>query len=96
MKKTIIIIGILFGFLSTSIIADGKGLYSSLGCTACHGNAGISSSPIYPNLAGQKSVYLVKQLKDFQSGARKDPTMTAFSNMVAGKEKEISDYLASL
>lgn len=44
-------------------------------CVACHGQNGISAAPIWPNLAGQKEAYLVKQLKDFRSGARKDPVM---------------------
>lgn len=48
-------------------------------CAGCHGPKGISVSPMYPNLAGQKEAYLVKQLKDFKSGARKNPTMSAMA-----------------
>ena len=44
-------------------------------CAGCHGAAGISMIPMYPNLAGQKETYLAKQIKDFKSGVRKDPTM---------------------
>ena len=36
-------------------------------CAACHGANGISIAPMYPNLAGQKEAYLVKQLKDFKA-----------------------------
>lgn len=46
-------------------------------CAACHGATGISTVPLYPNLAGQKDLYLVKQLKDFKTGTRKDPVMAA-------------------
>ncbi len=46
-------------------------------CNACHGAKGISTQPIYPNLAGQKEAYLVKQIKAFKDGIRKDPTMNA-------------------
>ena len=53
--------------------AAGKG--KSVMCAACHGAAGISAVPTYPNLAGQKEAYLAKQLKDFKSGKRNDPTM---------------------
>jgi cytochrome c553 len=35
-----------------------------------------------------------KQLKDFQSGARKDPTMSAMAALAAGKEQAIADWLA--
>jgi cytochrome c553 len=48
-------------------------------CAGCHGPKGISVAPNFPNLAGQKEAYLVKQLKDFKSGARKDPTMSAMA-----------------
>jgi len=45
-------------------------------CTACHGPKGISLSPQWPNLAGQKDLYLVKQLKAFRDGSRSDPLMS--------------------
>jgi cytochrome c553 len=48
-------------------------------CAGCHGPKGISVGPLFPNLAGQKEAYLVKQLKAFKSGARKDPTMSAMA-----------------
>jgi len=51
------------------------GKAKSMMCSACHGTAGISAVPTYPNLAGQKEAYLAKQLKDFKSGKRNDPTM---------------------
>ena len=44
-------------------------------CSSCHGPAGISIAPIWPNLAGQKEQYLVKQIKAFRDGVRQDPTM---------------------
>ncbi len=75
--------------------AAGKG--KSMMCSACHGAAGISAAPMYPNLAGQKEVYTLKQLKDFKSGKRNDPTM---KGMVASlSETDMADlaaYYASL
>lgn len=44
-------------------------------CGACHGADGNSTSPIYPNLAGQHPEYINKQLNDFKAGARKNATM---------------------
>jgi cytochrome c553 len=96
MKKVVLIASLVTTLSATNVAADGKALYASLGCAACHGNAGISAVPTYPNLAGQQAAYIVKQLKDFQSGARKDPTMTAMAALTAGKEQAIADYLASL
>lgn len=46
-------------------------------CTACHGANGISSNSLWPNLAGQKSVYLATELKAFRDGRRQDPLMAA-------------------
>ena len=57
--------------------AAGKAKAAS--CAGCHGANGISAVPTYPNLAGQKSAYIVKQLKAFKDGSRKDPTMNAMA-----------------
>lgn len=57
--------------------AAGKAKAAS--CNACHGANGISAIPTYPNLAGQKEAYLVKQMKAFKDGTRKDPTMNAMA-----------------
>jgi len=63
-------------FASSAIAGDAvAGKTLSARCSACHGATGISVSPIWPNLAGQKELYLVKQIKAFRDGIRKDPTM---------------------
>lgn len=67
---------------ASSAIAAGDaaaGKTKAASCAACHGAKGISMVPTYPNLQGQKAAYIVKQLKAFKSGARKDPTMNAMS-----------------
>lgn len=50
-------------------------------CTACHGKAGMSVNPEWPNLAGQHANYLNNSLKEFKSGVRKSDMM---SGMAAG------------
>jgi len=50
-------------------------------CFGCHGEAGISVNPAWPNLAGQQADYLVDSIKAFKSGVRKNDLM---SPMVAG------------
>jgi cytochrome c553 len=52
------------------------GKAKSASCAGCHGAAGISSNPMWPNLAGQKDAYLVKQMKAFRDGQRNDPMMS--------------------
>lgn len=53
-------------------------------CGACHGADGNSTSPTYPNLAGQQPEYIHKQLTEFKSGARKNaimaPNVTTLTN----------------
>lgn len=44
-------------------------------CFICHGVDGESSSPVFPRLAGQNEAYVVRQLKDYQSGKRVSTTM---------------------
>lgn len=66
-------------------------------CSACHGAEGVSAVPMYPNLAGQKEMYISKQLKDFKSGARKDPIMAPMAMALSDADIEnISAYYASL
>lgn len=66
-------------------------------CAACHGATGISAIPIYPNLAGQKEAYMLKQLKDFKSGKRPDPVMKAQSAMLSDADMaNVAAYYASL
>lgn len=71
-------------------IAAGK--KKAVACAACHGADGNSQSPQFPKLAGQNANYLIKQLKDFKSGARKNPIM---SGMAAGlSEQDMEDVAA--
>ena len=47
-------------------------------CSGCHSPRGQGNSPAgYPRLSGQHSDYVIKQLKAFKDGTRKDPLMTA-------------------
>jgi cytochrome c553 len=45
------------------------------GCLLCHGLEGESSSELFPKLAAQNAAYIVRQLANFKSGARKSSTM---------------------
>ncbi len=57
-------------------------------CGACHGPAGISINPLWPNLAGQQEMYLVKQIKAFRDGAREEPTMKPFVMSLSDQDAE--------
>lgn len=50
-------------------LADGRKLAAAT-CAGCHGENGISTTEGVPNLAGQRSVYLYIELKNYQRGVR--------------------------
>jgi cytochrome c553 len=71
---------------------SGAGKTKSATCAACHNADGNSINPIWPKLAGQHTDYIYKQIMDFKSGVRQDPTMTA---MVAPlTEQDAADLAA--
>lgn len=47
-------------------------------CANCHGPAGISTSPTFPNLAAQQAPYIEQQLKAFRGETRADPDAQAY------------------
>jgi cytochrome c553 len=60
--------------VTPNLLADGSELIGA--CAHCHGTDGNSSSGQYPSLAKQNKEYIVKQLKDFKAGHRKNGQMS--------------------
>ena len=99
MNKVLLLVVVLtLGLSSQSWAADVEaGKEKSAQCVACHGVAGISPMGIYPNLAGQKEQYLVKQINAFRLGVRKDPTMKAMVGALSDADVvNIAAYYASI
>ncbi len=94
-SKKVLVVATTVLSMSAMVQANGQAAYMAGGCAGCHGATGKAAIPTYPSLNGQNAAYTVKQLKDFQSGARKDPTMSAMAAMAAGKEQAIADWLAT-
>lgn len=46
-------------------------------CVSCHGKQGVSLNNNWPNLAGQKQGYLIKEITAFRDGTRKNPLMSS-------------------
>jgi len=101
------------GAASKPDVAKGSQLYSQgdaargiIACATCHGEAGNSTIPANPNLAGQPHEYLYKQLVDFKvkegaqaparSGAEGAPTpMTAMAGPLTDEDiRNVAAYLA--
>lgn len=65
-------------------------------CQACHGMDGQSAaSPEYPKIGGQHRDYLAKALRDYKSGARKNPVMGAMAQPLTAQDIEnVTAYYA--
>lgn len=95
----ILISAVLVAALPSIVFAQGDaaaGQAKSALCASCHGNDGNSQLVINPKLAGQNAGYIVKQLMDFKSGARVDPTMSAMVLTLADEDmQDIAAWYAS-
>jgi cytochrome c553 len=73
------------------------GKAKSATCAGCHGTAGIATGPVYPNLAGQQTAYLVKQLRAFRDGTRHDPVMGPMAKPLSDTDiQNLAAYYNSL
>lgn len=65
-------------------------------CMGCHGIEGYRTSYPFvyhvPKLGGQHEAYLVKTLKDYRSGERSHPQMTAIAATLS--DQDIADLAA--
>lgn len=69
-------------------------------CGACHGLHGLSISPMFPNLAAQKSQYIELELKAFKDHSRSDPDGQAYmwgmaSQLSEAQMRGIAGYFAA-
>ncbi len=101
MRKTIgAILTIVLASAAMSVQAGGDpaaGKAKAAACTGCHGAKGISGNPLWPNLAGQKEAYLIKQMKGFRDGKREDPMMAPMAKGLSDTDiANIAAYYANL
>lgn len=94
-SQTIRILGVLVISLGVPAAARaggdaGAGKTKATACMACH----VSASPTddTPHLAGQRATYLVKQLKAFKAGDRKNPVMNGLTSAL--NEADIDNIAA--
>ena len=88
----------VMGFVNLSLAADvAAGKTKAAICAGCHGANGISMVAMYPNLAGQKALYLSTQLKAFKSGTRNNPIMKGMVASLSDTDIEnLAAYFSSL
>jgi len=98
MCTSLLLTGAFLAFAASAQAADADaGKAKSATCTACHGAAGVSANPMWPNLAGQQEMYLAKQLKDFRDGRRNDPVMAPMAKPLSDEDiANLAAYYSSL
>ncbi|MDD5268692.1 MAG: c-type cytochrome [Methylococcales bacterium] len=100
MKKKLLALSLALAFTSTSGILHAEGNISSgkekaAACVSCHGDNGNSLVSSFPKLAQQHSSYLIKQLKAFKSGTRKNPMMSSIAMGLTDQDMaDIAAYYA--
>jgi cytochrome c553 len=80
-------------------IADGnvkQGAFVAMNCTACHGEQGVSSSGLYPTLAGMDAAAIYKQLDDFRADKRSWGAMNGIAQALSQQASaDVAAYYAS-
>jgi len=80
-------------------IAEGNvdhGTFVAMNCTACHGERGVSSSGLYPTLAGMDAAVIYKQLDDFRAGKRSWGAMNGIAQALPPRASaDVAAYFAS-
>jgi cytochrome c553 len=86
------LVGLLLGALAAGAAAAQDAPAATATCAACHGDDGNSAIPMFPKIAGLQESYIVKQLRDFQSGRRRSDVMAPV--MAALKPQDIAPLAA--
>lgn len=85
--------------LDPASVAAGKDLYKKK-CKSCHGAEGKKPTKGNPYVVGQKRAYLMTQMLDIQSRARKTPKLAGMYGVVKKMSEEqfgnLADYLSQV
>ena len=63
-------------------------------CALCHGVDGHSTSPNFPNLAGQQPTYFIAQMQEFRNHSRMDPA--GFEYMWVERRSQTDEQITTL
>ena len=72
-----------------SLLEKGRQLVAGGGCAACHGEGLMGSGP-FPRLAGLGHDYLIRELRGFSDGSRRDPSQAMNTLAAAWSPQERS------
>lgn len=97
--RSVSFVGVLIISLGLPVMASAggdaaAGKAKALACQACH--LAVAAAGDTPHLAGQRETYLVKQLKAFKAGDRKNPLMAAMASQLSDADVDnLAAYWAS-
>ncbi len=96
--KYVLVVLALCASISPAFAGDPEaGKSKAASCGACHGPEGVSANPEWPNLAGQKEVYLANQLIAFRDGVRENALMSPMASGLSDEDiQDLAAYYAGL
>ncbi len=66
-------------------------------CVACHGANGIIDNDLWPNLAGQKKLYLIAQMNRYRDAVLSDPLMSPIAKTLSDQDiEDLATFYSSL
>ena len=81
--------------LAAGDAAKGKTLAETQ-CAACHGADGNSDVSLFPKLAGQQAIYVLRELQDYKAGRRQHDAMSPLAATLAEADMEhLAAYYAA-
>lgn len=97
MRLVVFALAACFGAQALAAGDAESGKQKSQACAACHGPGGNApTAPDFPRLAGQRYDYLLKALRDYKSGARKNPIMGGQASALSAQDMaDLAAYFSS-
>jgi cytochrome c553 len=93
MLRIVVLVALLAG--ATAVKADSIEDKAAI-CAACHGEKGLPEDKSIPIIWGQNAGYLYLDLRDFQTGARKDDRMTPIAQSLSKEDAvALAKYFAA-
>ena len=90
-------VALIFLTLSQTIISAADLAALTKVCATCHGANGLSSLPLIPNLAGQKSIYMATEIKAMKAGIRQNSMMEAVVKNLSNQQIDaLAEHYAKL
>lgn len=89
MRMTLIMLGAALGGAVSTLAqtASPEGIAQKAAqCGGCHGSNGVPVSKDYPVIWGQHAGYIFLELRDFKTGARKNPIMGPIASALTNED----------